>query len=153
MSDTEKKTMVSKIGELASLKDIITGVLVIVGVIGGLYGSLKPESLAQKSHENLAPIVDVANEAAENNSTELKDQSMRLRILEEKFGLVEMMNTIALSKSSGEIMDLEDLYRLFAKRYGKENPEHKHPVRERVYEQKMEIKPRAKTYWEAPKNK
>jgi hypothetical protein len=148
----EKITMVSRIVDIASLKDIITGLLVIIGVIGGLYGSFKEESLAKTSHDNLAPVVDVASQVSENNSTELKEQSIRLRIMEEKFATIEMINILTISKGGNKVADLEELYQMFAKRYDKENPAKAH-TRERIYEQKVRIKPRAKTYWEASPTK
>lgn len=126
MSDEDKKTFVGKIGEIASLKEIIYGVLVIAGLIGGLYGSFKPEVIAEKNHEELKPVVIEVDQTSKENKNELQEQEMllentmsKLHVLEQKFEILELINMSLVNRDA--TIDLEDLYKLFNQRRSKEN--------------------------------
>jgi len=69
------KTEISE--KIAKYKEMITGILVIAGVIGGLYGSLKGEHEARESHSSLAPAIDIASDM-------LLEQEIRLNRMEAK---------------------------------------------------------------------
>jgi len=124
MSD-DKKTFVGKIGEIASLKEIIYGVLVISGFVGGLYGSFKPEVIAEKNHEELKPVVTQVTEMSnehreiiEEQARELDETKAKLNVLEQKFEILELVNMSLINQEA--TIDLEDLYKLFSRRRRRE---------------------------------
>lgn len=63
--------------DVEKIKNFVYGLMVIVSLIGAMYGSFKPESDARESHNVLAPVVDQAADA-------LQDQNERLIALEAK---------------------------------------------------------------------
>jgi len=133
MSDEKKKTFVGKIGEIASLKEIVYGILVIAGLLGGLYGSFKPEVVAEKNHEELKPVVTQVEEIATENHEDLtkyktqleeaqkmlNETMTKLHVLEQKFGILELVN-VSLINNKGSGVDLEQIYNLFKDRRTRE---------------------------------
>lgn len=70
-------------------KNIITGVLVILSLIGAAYGSFKPESDAREAYAVLAPEVDLAMGQLDNNTVAISELEARIIKLEAEKSILQ----------------------------------------------------------------
>lgn len=128
------------------IKNFVYGVMVIISLIGGLYGSFKPETDARESHKVLAPVID---QVAAN----LNEQNNRIIALESK---LEAYENVFSSRCAEPTVDYKakepDKIAAPPKRSSRGTDEPGHLPRGRPkQEREARIEPvqqRQKTYWE-----
>lgn len=97
--------------KIAKYKEIVTGILVIAGVVGGLYGSLKGETEARESHQSLAPMVDNATEIIIEQEIRISRLEARQELYQELFTgfILKTVDEEALFKVMGDSLVNESL--------------------------------------------
>lgn len=83
---------------VANAKNIISGILVILSLVGAAYGSFKPESDARETYDSLAPDVDVALEQTDINMEAIHEMEARVIKLEAENQILQFLLVGYLTK-------------------------------------------------------
>lgn len=82
MGDTDKKGSGKLLELLAHSKEITVGILVVLSLIGGIYGSFRPENDARAGYGKLAPELKTTADLADENAVILDVMAEKVLVLE-----------------------------------------------------------------------
>lgn len=95
--------MAHSLAELAAnSKNIITGIMVILSLIGAAYGTFKPETDARITYDTLAPEVDLLNSRTEKNIQDYHALEARVIKLESENAILQDLLVAYLAREGIE---------------------------------------------------